>query len=148
MNTHGVKLCEGCTDRIAKAKAAHKARVRVKARPRVEAKARAKMEREGRLTIIRARLLAETDGKCATCPQAITLDTMEAHHLVSAGLRRHRERVETMAPLCHGCHQEDGHNCPAVMAKLLEWCKRTGRQEAAREITRRLDKIARVRGET
>ena len=119
-----------------------KERKREKRAPRVTSERNARQERSDRLAILRAVLLDETGSTCAICPRILTLDTMELHHLVSGGLRRHRERKETCAPLCKPCHTGEGHNNEATMRALLAWCVETGRQEGARELTRRLDAIA------
>lgn len=147
---HGVRLCVKCSSLVGLAKRVKKERMADKILPasvvhHKSLRAMQRAEREARLLAIRGALLDETGGFCAVCRCVIGIGDMEAHHIVSGGLRRHRERKETMVALCHGCHTGDGHNNPEVMAKLLAWCQRTGRQEAARELTRRLDKIERMR---
>lgn len=140
-------LCAECWAKIKAAGRAEKERRKEKARPRVEAKTAKRTDRRQSLAEIREWLYSETDGKCAAAGCALD-DGWELHHLVSGGMRRARESVATCAPLCRVCHLWAHRNDPDTLRALLAWCQRTGRTEAARELTRRLDKIDEARRAT
>lgn len=125
---------------------AHKARVRAKVAPRLKSVQTSKAERLERLREIREALLQETGGRCCVCGSFIDAAAMECHHLIGGGQRRSHESALTMAPLCYGCHQGDGHNNEKTVLLLLAWCELTERTEAAAALRKRIAKVNEARG--
>jgi Fic family protein len=103
----------------------------------------AKAERSDRLALLRMRALdRRSDGACEFCETALAT---ELHHLLSGGLRRHREELSTVAMICGECHRDYHRGDVQTLSQALEWAHRLGYWTTATAITKRLDKIGAVR---
>jgi hypothetical protein len=91
---------------------------------------------------VRAACVQRSDGECECCggPGAT-----EMHHLISGGLRSHREKPETCAMLCGFCHREWHRGGIAIIEAVGEWAQRHGYHEAEVECGRRIAKINEAR---
>ena len=98
-------------------------------------------ERNSAFDEIRKKVYDRAEGRCEVCGVDAGDVLCQAHHLISGGLRRHRESVETVMLLCADCHRAYHRSVPAVLAQVREWCLSHNYNEAGAAVTRRIDKL-------
>jgi 5-methylcytosine-specific restriction endonuclease McrA len=105
-------------------------------------KAQRKDERRKRMADIREAVMVRAEGECELCHEPAA----EVHHLVSGGLRQHRESVETLIALCQPHHLAAHRNGMATLETLEEWAIVNRYGEAQAALRRRIDKAIEARG--
>lgn len=108
-----------------------------------EGKASRVAERLIRLKVAREVASARAGGKCEVCHRPGFV--LEADHLVSGGLRRHRESAETLLMECPDCHRARHRGDMDTLRAIKETCIRLGMREGLRAIERRIDKAEEAR---
>ena len=102
-----------------------------------------KAERRERMASLREALVHVAHEHCESCNTPTHAAEGEAHHLESAGLRRHREELGSLVWLCKQCHRDYHRNDPEVMKRIL-WLRRLS-VSARAAVERRLAKVEHLR---
>lgn len=100
-------------------------------------------ERNIRLKVAREVAEARAGGKCEVCGR--TGFILQAHHLVSGGLRRHRESAETLLMICADDHRAIHRGDLDTLRSVKEATIRLGMREGLRAIDRRIERVEEAR---
>lgn len=102
-----------------------------------------RLERNIRLKVAYEVAENRAAGRCEVCLRLGFV--LQAHHLVSGGLRRHRESAETIVMICADDHRAIHRNDLDALRAVKEACIRLGLREGLKAIERRIAKVEEAR---
>jgi hypothetical protein len=122
------------------AKRSSRRRTAPRRKPGEEKKSASRRERTAEIARLREVAFAFTGGRCLACMGELPWN-WHLHHLVSGGLRRHRESERNTVALCPACHHLAHRNDVGTLAALITWAATNGDDECRRTMARRIEKL-------